>query len=585
MKATKAILAAAIAAAIPTMSQAAEFKTAREPVAGQYIVVFNTDFVARPGEQSRKPDPVTLSAQLANDYGLQVEMAYTHALQGFVTKANEKQLARLLEDHRIALIEEDGIVHATATQTGATWGLDRVDQRDLPLNSTYVYNGTASNVRAYILDTGILATHADFGGRVQSGYTAISDGRGSSDCNGHGTHVAGTVGGATWGVAKGVQLVAVRVLGCNGSGTNSGVIAGIDWVAANHVKPAVANMSLGGGASTATDTAVTNLVNAGVFTAVAAGNDNANACNYSPARAAAAMTVGSTTNTDARSSFSNFGTCLDIFAPGSSITAPWYTSNTATNTISGTSMASPHVAGVGALWLANNPTATPSQVTTALINNSTPNKVTGAQTGSPNRLLYSIFGGTTPVDNPPTANFTFSCSGLTCSFNGTSSTDDRGISSYSWTFGDGATGTGSTTSRTYAAAGTYSVTLTVRDAANQANSRTQSVTVTSGGTAPCTNCTLYTGSLATGAAAIQPNNSYYQTTVTGTHRGWLYGPTGSDFDLYLQKWNGSTWANVASATTTSNNETITYSGTSGFYRWRVLAYSGSGSYQLYIQRP
>ncbi len=574
MKATKAILAAAIAAAVPMMTQAAEFKSAREPVPGQYIVVFNTEFVARPGEESRKPDPVTLSAQLANEYGLAVDMAYTHALQGFVTKASDKQLSQLLADHRIAFIEEDGIVHTTATQSGATWGLDRVDQRNLPLNTTYVYDTTATNVRAYILDTGILATHNDFGGRVLSGYTAISDGRGSSDCNGHGTHVAGTVGGTTWGVAKGVRLVPVRVLGCNGSGTNSGVIAGIDWVAANHVKPAVANMSLGGGASTATDTAVTNLVNAGVFTAVAAGNDNANACNYSPARAAAAMTVGSTTNTDARSSFSNFGTCLDIFAPGSSITAPWYTSNTATNTMA-------------ALWLANNTSATPSQVTTALINNSTPNKVTGAQTGSPNRLLYSIFGGTTPVDNPPTANFTFSCSGLTCSFNGTSSTDDNGISSYSWTFGDGATGTGSTTSRTYAAAGTYSVSLTVRDTANQTNVRTQSVTVTAGGggSAPCTNCTLYTGTLASGAAAIQPNGSWYQTTVTGTHRGWLYGPSGRDFDLYLQRWNGSTWTNVASGTTSSNNETVTFSGTAGYYRWRVLSYSGSGSYQLYIQRP
>ncbi len=296
------------------------------------------------------------------------------------------------------------------------------------------------------------------------------------------------------------------------------------------------------------------------------------------------MTVGSTTNTDARSSFSNYGTCLDIFAPGSSITSAWYTSNTATNTISGTSMASPHVAGVAALWLANNTSATPSQVTTALIDNSTPNRVSGAQTGSPNRLLYSIFGGSTPVDNPPTANFTFSCSGLTCNFDGSGSTDDNGISSYSWDFGDGATGSGVTTSRTYAAAGTYSVTLTVRDTANQSNSRTQSVTVQSS-SAPCTNCTLYTGTLSSGGSAIQPNGSWYQSTVSGTHRGWLYGPTGTDFDLYLQKWNGLGWSNVASATSTSNNETITYNGTAGYYRWRVVAYSGSGSYQLYIQRP
>jgi subtilisin family serine protease len=187
------------------------------------------------------------------------------------------------------------------------------------------------------------------------------------------------------------------VLGCTGSGTNSGVIAGMDWVANNHVKPAVANMSLGGGASQATDDAVARMVNAGVTVAVAAGNDNSNACNYSPARAASAITVGSTTNTDARSSFSNYGTCLDIFAPGSSITSAWYTSSTATNTISGTSMASPHVAGVAALYLASNPSATPAQVTTAIVNNATPNVVTSPGTGSPNRLLYSLFGSSTPT--------------------------------------------------------------------------------------------------------------------------------------------------------------------------------------------
>jgi serine protease len=585
MKRSKTLLAVAIAAALPGLVDAAELRTAREPVKGQYIVVLKREFVRGPGEVSRNPDVTTLAAEMANTYGVAVSMAYEHALQGFVaSNVAEKQLEKLASDPRIDYIEEDGVMRVNATQTGATWGLDRVDQRDLPLNSTYVYDSTASNVRAYIIDTGILSTHADFGGRVGSGYTAISDGRGSTDCNGHGTHVAGTVGGATWGVAKGVTLIPVRVLGCNGSGTNSGVIAGIDWVTANHVKPAVANMSLGGGASAAVDTAVNNAVSAGVFVAVAAGNDNANACNYSPARAASAMTVGSTTSTDARSSFSNFGTCLDIFAPGSSITSAWYTSTTATNTISGTSMASPHVAGVGALYLANNPSASPSAVTTALVNNSTANKVTSPGTGSPNRLLYSRFGGAPPVDNPPTASFTVNCTGLSCSFNGSGSTDDVGISSYSWTFGDGSTGSGASVSRTYAAAGTYSVALTVRDTANQANTRTQSVTV-SVSSAPCTNCTLYTGTLAAGAAAIQPNGTYFQTTVSGTHAGYLRGPAGADFDLYLQKWNGTTWANVASGTTTSNNENVTYSGTAGYYRWRVLAYSGSGSYQLYITRP
>jgi serine protease len=585
MKASKAILAAAIAAALPGLLQAAEFRTAREPVKGQYIVVLKREFVRVPGENSRNPDATTVAAEMANGLGLRVNLAFEHALQGFVASANEKQLQRLLEDPRVESVEEDGIVYASATQASATWGLDRSDQRDLPLNSTYVYDATASNVRAYIIDTGILASHVDFGGRVGSGYTAISDGRGSSDCNGHGTHVAGTVGGNTWGVAKGVTLIPVRVLGCNGSGTNSGVIAGIDWVTANHVKPAVANMSLGGGASSAVDTAVNNAVAAGVFVAVAAGNDNANACNYSPARAANAVTVGSTTNTDARSSFSNFGSCLDIFAPGSSITSAWYTSTTATNTISGTSMASPHVAGVAALYLASNASATPATVTTAIIDNSTANKVTGAQTGSPNRLLYSRFGGTTPVDNPPTANFTFNCTGLSCTFNGSGSTDDNGIASYAWTFGDGSTGSGATPAKTYAAAGTYSVVLTVRDTANQAGTRTQSVTVTAPTTAPCTNCTLYSGTLASGAQAFQPNGSYYYSSVSGTHAGYLRGPAGADFDLYLQKWNGASWANVASGTGTTSNENVSYSGTAGYYRWRVFAYSGSGAYQLYIARP
>ena len=240
-----------------------------------------------------------------------------------------------------------------------------------PLSNSYTYNQTGQGVHAYIIDTGIRATHQEFGGRVTNGADFIGDGNGTNDCNGHGTHVAGTTGGTTYGVAKSVTIHAVRVLGCTGSGSTSGVIAGVDWVTANHASPAVANMSLGGGASTALDNAVTSSVNSGVSYAVAAGNSNANACNSSPARAAAAITVGATTSSDARSSFSNFGTCLDIFAPGSSITSAWSTSNTATNTISGTSMASPHVAGAIALYLQTNPGASGAAVTSALVNNST----------------------------------------------------------------------------------------------------------------------------------------------------------------------------------------------------------------------
>ena len=365
-------------------------------IANQYIVVLKDDTADVEGEAVR----------LSRDFGGDRNEGHTYqrAIKGFSVRLNEQQATRLANDPRVEFVEEDSVVSLGATQTNATWGLDRIDQRDLPLNATYTFNATGTGVRAYIVDTGIRATHVDFGGRVVSGFTAINDGLGTNDGNGHGTHVAGTVGGSTWGVAKNVTLVAVRVLDANGSGTNSGVIAGVDFVTSDHQagQPAVANMSLGGGASSALDTAVTNAVNDGVTFAVAAGNENQDACNVSPARAAAAITVGSTTTTDARSSFSNFGTCVDIFAPGSSITSAWRTSDTATNTISGTSMASPHVAGVAALFLETNPTASPATVTAAIINNSTANKVTGAGTGSPNRLLFSLLTGAPPPTPTPT---------------------------------------------------------------------------------------------------------------------------------------------------------------------------------------
>ena len=378
-----------------------QFRFAQKPIDGQYIVVLRDDAAALASERSVLPRVADVARQMALQHGVRVSRSYSHALRGFVVKADVNTLGRLLHDRRVAYIEEDGYVSIGATQVNATWGIDRSDQRDLPLDGTYTYVTTAANVNTYIIDTGVLGSHAEFTGRMIGGYTAISDGNGTNDCNGHGTHVAGSVAGTTYGIAKSARISPIRVLGCNGSGTNSGVIAGMDWVVANHVKPAVANMSLGGGASTATDDAVARMSNAGVTVVVAAGNDNLDACNYSPARAPSAITVGSTTNTDARSSFSNWGTCLDIFAPGSSILSAWHTSNTATNTISGTSMAAPHAAGVAALFLANNPAATPAEVTTALLNASTINKVTSPGTNSPNRLLYSLFSTTTPDTTPP----------------------------------------------------------------------------------------------------------------------------------------------------------------------------------------
>ncbi len=371
-----------------------KFRRAERRIQDQYIVVLN-DNVA---------DVDLEAGRLAHNYFGDRSDGHTYrrALKGFSVRMSEQMAAKLAEDPRVAFVEEDSEVSASETQNGATWGLDRIDQRDLPLNGGYNYDFTGSGVTAYIIDTGIRASHNEFGGRVIPGFTAINDGRGTDDCNGHGTHVAGTVGGATYGVAKNVTLVAVRVLNCKGSGATSGVIAGVDWVTSNHLAgaSAVANMSLGGSASSSLDTAVNNSINDGVTFAIAAGNSNANACNYSPARVANALTVGSTTSTDARSSFSNFGACLDVFTPGSSITSAWYTSTTATNTISGTSMASPHVAGVAALYLESNPSASPATVAAAIINSATLNRVTNAGSGSPNRLLYSLLSGASPSPTP-----------------------------------------------------------------------------------------------------------------------------------------------------------------------------------------
>lgn len=386
------LLAVSVLLALAPVAQSAELIRAQRPIQGQYIVVFKPDALAAPVGIARngalQVAAENATVDLAAQFNVGVNRVFRNALQGFVARGDERTVARLLKDPRVAFVEEDGMVYPSATQSGATWGLDRIDQRDRPLNGTYIYDYTASNVRAYVIDSGILTSHSDFGGRASGGASFINDGRGAQDCNGHGTHVAGTIGGSRWGVAKSVRLVPVRVFGCTGGSANSTIIAGIDWVRNNAIRPAVANMSLGGGASAATDTATNNLSNSGVTVVVAAGNDNANACNYSPARAAGAFTVGSTTNTDARSSFSNYGSCVDISAPGSSIMSAWYTSTTATNTISGTSMASPHVAGAAALYLGRNPSASHATVRNFLINQSSLNKISGAN-GSPNRLLYS----------------------------------------------------------------------------------------------------------------------------------------------------------------------------------------------------
>jgi serine protease len=561
---------------------AQDIQTTERAIPGRYIVVLNEEQQTG-ARASMRP----LVAALARQFEGRVVHVFEHTIRGFAVAMSATEAAALARDPRVRYIEQDSERFIVETQAGATWGLDRIDQRDRPLNSSYTYTTLAGNVHVYVIDTGIRATHAEFTGRMANGFSAVTDGNGTADCNGHGTHVAGTIGGTRYGVAKGVTLHAVRVLGCDGSGTTSGVIAGVDWVTANRVRPAVANMSLGGGASTALDDAVRRSVAAGVTYAIAAGNSSTDACASSPARVTQALTAGSSTSADARSSFSNFGTCVDLFAPGSSITSAWMTNDTATNTISGTSMASPHVAGAAALFLSGNTSASPATVHAAIVNNASVNKLSGVGTGSPNRLLYSISGASEPppVDAPPVANFTVSCTGLACTFNGGASTDDRGITSYVWNFGDGGSGSGAVGNHTYASGGTFTVQLTVTDTASQSDGASQSVTVSAGGT-PCTACEVFTGTLSgTRDSDYHPNGSYYRSTASAVHRGWLRGPSSADFDLYLQKWDGFRWVIVARSESDSSEEQIAYNGTSGYYRWRIYSFRGSGSYTFWLQRP
>ncbi|KGN37163.1 serine protease [Knoellia subterranea KCTC 19937] len=465
-----------------------------DAIPGEYIVVLK--------DQKQSVAGAKASARsMAAKHGGTVRHTYGTALDGYSAKMSAAQAARVAADPAVARVEQAFRVEAIDSQSNPpSWGLDRIDQADTPLNSRYDYPSNAGQgVHVYIVDSGVNLGHSEFTGRTGSGYDFVDYDSNPADCNGHGTHVAGTAAGTRYGVAKKATVHAVRVLDCDGSGSNADIIAGIDWVRANAIKPAVVNYSIGCSSrcsSTSMDNAVSSLLNSGVMFVQAGGNGNDDACYYSPQHVNGALTIGNSTSSDAKASSSAWGSCVDLFAPGTSITSAWYTSSTAYNTISGTSMASPHVAGAVALYLGANPSATTSQVASAIINNAEPSTLTGIPSGTPNRLLNTEFllGGTTPGPTPT------GCTGMT---------------------------------------------------------------------------SVRSGSLSNGQSTTLP---YFYDGTAGTITVCLDGPTGTDFDVVLQRWNGSTWSTVARGETPSPDERFTYSNSSGYYQLVVSSWSGSGSF-------
>ena len=527
-----------------------ELAVASPEQAGKYIVVFRDDVRDVPG----------LARVLTAQHGGRPTFTYERTIRGFAAEGlPDAAVAAIARHPQVSYVEPDAPARLFATQTGATWGIDRVDQRDTPLSGSYNYNATGAGVNAYIFDTGINIAHVDFGGRARylpngANGDFVGDGRGNaSDCHGHGTHVAGTVGGTTWGVAKGVNLWAGRVVDCRGSGNVSMSIAAVEWVAQNGARPALVNMSLGYGDVQSLRDAVEGAIAAGVSFAVAAGNGDflgrpLNACFESPAGAPNAVTVGSTTSADNESSFSNYGTCVDILAPGSGITSADYSTNTGSISKSGTSMASPHVAGAMALYLEGNSAASPAEVTNALKSNGTANTITRHSSsttyGTPNLFLYTLNFGSgvqPPANVAPVSLFSSSCSGLTCSFTDLSSDSDGSIASWSWSFGDGSTSTATNPSHSFASDGTYTVSLTVTDNGGATNTSSQTVTVS----APA-------GSITLSASGRRVNRTAYADLT------WS-GATTSNVDVYRNNALRATTANDGSHTdTVGKNKTGTY---------------------------
>ncbi|MFI5835724.1 S8 family serine peptidase [Micromonospora sp. NPDC051300] len=513
-------------------------------VAGRYIVTLKDAGLSRAVLDSR-------ARELTGRFGARTRHVYGSALTGFSAEMSARQAARLAADPAVAAVEQVQRIEVSDTQSNPpNWGDDRIDQRSLPLDRSFTYPSAAGQgVTVYVLDTGINATHTEFTGRVRQGTDVVDGDSTPQDCHGHGTHVAGTAVGSTYGVAKKAAVVSVRVLNCQGTGTNDDLIAGINWVRANAQKPAVANYSIGCGSrcsSQAMDSAVTSLIGSGVQFVQAAGNSSDDACYYSPQAVAAAVTVGNSTSSDGRNSSSNYGSCLDLFAPGTSIVSASYASNTGSATMTGTSMASPHVAGAAALYLGANPSATPAQVRAALVDNGTTGKITSAGSGSPNVLLYTGFlGGTDPAPGAPTVTGPGDQTSALGQAVDLQVRGSGGTTPYTWSASGLPAGLaiGATTGRitgTATAAGTTTVTVTLTDAASRSATVTFRWTVTGGG-GGCTSAQVVgnpgfeNGTTPWTATANVIGTWAAQPARSGSRNAWLNGGGAVQTDTVSQQ--------------------------------------------------
>ena len=596
-----------------------------------YIVVYKPTMAMSSLSASSYSASAVVSAKsesISKKYGAKVVKNFSRVISASVMKLSADQVQSLRGDPDVAYIEKDAVVSINAIQEDPVWGLDRIDQQSRALDDQYVYPSGGAEVHAYIIDTGIRISHSEFEGRASHGYDAIDGDFDASDCNGHGTHVAGTVGGKTFGVSKSVKLVGVRVLGCSGGGTISGVIEGVEWVTNNHIKPAVANMSLGGGVSAALDDAIKASIAAGVSYVVAAGNSDKDACSSSPARVSEAITVGATNDDDRRASFSNYGSCVQIFAPGKQIKSASYKGDSKTDTLNGTSMASPHVAGVVALVLAQAPQASPEEVSQAIISNAVDGAISSVGSQSPNKLLNMEFvavddgsdgddsgGDDSTPSGPQEIRVGQIVTGIAVAkdeerhfvFNADAGFENVKVS---LSGGDGdadmyvkvgsAPDVGSYDCRPYVSGNeeeclvgevNQKIYIMVRGYVAASG-----VSVSISGKAiesvpeeslddlesPCSSCDVADGEMAgAGSYAYHPDGTYYYSRRSTRHRVYVMAIGNIDIDVELYKWNGRQFKIVDSSSRAGSSESISYFGSSGYYLIRVYSKSGSGKYRIW----